>query len=123
MAKVAQRPTHLTVVFTHDTYMRREHVSGAPQQQEGESLMFICKMGEEKRVLFNEAQYLMVQETAIEANKLNEDAIADIRQLAKEIEARNARMSKEAPRAETLEQTITRVLAGILGKAGKLATA
>lgn len=97
MAKPTNNPTHLSVVFTRNAYMRREHVLGAPQAEEGDSLMVICYKGEEKKIARTVAMDLVAQETAVRADEANNrNRIEAIRQEAKEDAERDKRQREEA---------------------------
>ncbi len=126
MAKPAYKPnptpTHLPLVFTSRTFMRRAHIQGSPQAKEGENpLMMLCNKGEKYDVDYSEALQLIVAETGIQANKVdNAEWIAHVREEAKEEAAREAKISKEAPKPESLDEKIARIvaqaLAPLLGK-------
>jgi len=118
-------PTHLPIIFASRTFMRREHVQGAPQPKEGENpLMMICQKGEKYDIQYTQALDLIVAETGIQANKPeNAEWIAHIRETAKEDAAREAKYSKEAPKTESLDEKIARIVAAALAPLiGKKAT-
>ncbi len=105
MAKPTNNPTHLPVVFTRHAYMRREHVLGAPQAEEGDSLMIVIGKGEEKKIVRTVAMDLIAQETAIRADEANnKDRIESIRAEAKEDAEREKRQREEAAKPQKLKQ-------------------
>ncbi len=115
-------PLYLPIVFTSRTFMRRQHVEGAPAAKEGENKhMMLCNKGERYMIDFTQAQYLIVAETGIQANKAdNAEWIEYVKQEAKEEAAAEAKVSKEAPKPESLDEKIARIvtaaLAPLLGK-------
>jgi len=113
-------PSHLPLVFTRRTWMRREHIAGAPPAGEGESeLMMLVEKGEDKSVSYGVATDLIIAETAVQANKadnrpwiehIRNEAAQDAKDDAKRIAAKKA-----APaRMESLDEKIERILAKVL---------
>ncbi len=97
MAKPTNNPTHLPLVFTRNAWMRREYVLGAPQAEEGESLMIVVQKGEEKKITRAVAMDLVAQETAVRADEANNKPRIDaIREEAKEDAERDKRQREEA---------------------------
>lgn len=108
-------PTHMPVVFCNSAHMQRIHVSGA-SQDEGDGQMIVCLQGEEKRIVWNIAKDLIIAKTALAANDpANKDAIAEIRQDAKDAKERAEKRAKDpANKHETLDQKIERIVANAM---------
>lgn len=110
-------PTHIPIVFTSRSFMRRNHVQGSPQPQEGENpLMILCEKGEKYLIDYTEALQLIVAETGIKADEpKNAEWIAYVKQEAKADKEREAKISKEAPKHESLDEKILRIVTAALG--------
>jgi len=119
MAKSNSTP-YRKVVFTHHTFVRREHIAGGTMAQPGESLVIIVAKGEEKVLLTHVANDLHVQDAVVWAE--NRDAVDAIRESAKEDAEKQAARVKEkkAFKVETFDDKIVRI-ASVIG--GQIAAA
>ncbi len=77
--------------------------------------MLLCRKGEKYDVDYTEALQLIVAETGIQANKAdNAEWIAHVRREAKDEARIEAETSRTAPKPESLDEKIARIVAAAL---------
>jgi hypothetical protein len=106
-----QPPSHLTVVFASNRWMKKDDVLNAGKSV-AEDMMLLCRKGEEKTIIYPEANALIIAQNAVEKNLDNEETIEAIRDEAKAEAAHDLKIAK-APKPETLDEKIERLVTGL----------
>lgn len=86
-------PSHLPVVFTRSTHVRKEHIAGEKASQGKTDIMTVVPKGESRKIVYSVAMDLIVGQTCLIENRQNEEAIEEIRA---QVKAETERLKKKA---------------------------
>lgn len=90
---MANKPSHLQVIFARHTHVRKEHIAGEQAAQTKTDLMVIVRKGEAKKIMHDVAMDLVIGGTCLIDSQQNREAIEEIRAAVKE---ENKRLEKKA---------------------------
>lgn len=77
------KPSHLSVVFCRNTYVRKEHIAGEQAAQSKTDIMTVIVKGESRKIVYDVAMDLVVGKTCLIDNAQNKEAIEEIREQVK----------------------------------------